>query len=76
MCVCYLFLIEVQLLCNIGFISAIRQHESAIHTYVPSLLGLPPTPSHPSRLSPSPGLSSPNPESLLTEVFYVVGSGP
>ena len=64
--ICILFslslsLIGGQLLYNIVLISAIHQHESAtgVHMSPPSWTPLPsPTPSHPSRLSQSPGLSS------------------
>ena len=56
----YLFLIEGQLLYNIGLISAIRQHELAIgvHMSPPSWTSLlPPTLSYPSRFLQSPWLS-------------------
>ena len=55
------FLIEGWLLYNVVLVSAIHQHESAIgiHMSSPSWTSLPPpTPSHPSRLSQSTGLSS------------------
>ena len=54
----YLFLIEGKLPCNI-VISAVYQHESAIHIHVSlaSWTSLPPSsPSNPSRLSQSPSL--------------------
>ena len=57
----YSFLIEGKLLPNIVLASAIHQHESAvgIHVSPPSWSSLQPlTPSHPSRLLLSPGLSS------------------
>ena len=49
------------LVCHIVLVSAIHQHESATDTHISPLrwTSLPsPTPSHPSRLSQSPGLSS------------------
>ena len=52
-----LFLIGGQLLYNIGFVSAIYQHETAIGTHVPSLLNSPPT-THPSKSKLSWSLSS------------------
>ena len=55
-----LFLIGGWLLYNVVLFSATHQHESAIgiHTSPPSWASLPPpTPSHPSRLSQSPGCS-------------------
>ena len=57
----YLFLMERSLLANIVLVSAIYQHESAIgiHMSSPSWNSLLPLiPSHPSRLSQSPSLSS------------------
>ena len=56
-----LFLIGGWLLYNVVLFSATHQHESAIglHMSPPSWASLPPpSPSHPSRLSQSPGLSS------------------
>ena len=54
-----LFLIGRLSLYNVLLVSVIQQHELAIkYTYIPSLLNLPFTPSHPSRLSQSTKLSS------------------
>ena len=45
------FLIGVQLLCSVVLVSAVQQNESAICiTYMPSLLRLPPTNTHPTHL--------------------------
>ena len=41
------------------------------YTYVPSSLSLPPTSSHPSRLSQSPSLSSPSQTANLHRLFYI-----
>ena len=47
------------MLYKIMLVSAMQQHESVINIYIPSILSLPPiTPSHPSRSSQSPRLSS------------------
>ena len=50
------------MLYNSVLVSAVHQHELAIsiYVYVPSLLNLPPTLSHPSRLSQSTSLSFPH----------------
>ena len=63
----------------IVLISAIRQHGSVIGIHVPSSLSLHPTPSHPSRLSQSPSLSSPTQTAnshWLSVLHMVVGMFP